>query len=47
MRLYFRNIQQWLGHSNLGTAARYLKVAIVPYDTRWTGPTDLIFPVQV
>ena len=41
-----RNIQQWLGHTNLGTTARYLNVATVPYDTRWVGPTDLIFPVK-
>lgn len=41
-----RNIQKWLGHTNLGTTARYLNVATAPYDTRWTGPTDLIFPVN-
>ena len=41
-----RNIQQWLGHTNLGTTARYLNVATAPYDTRWVGPTDLIFPVK-
>lgn len=41
-----RHIQQWLGHKRLQTTAGYLNIAETHYDQRWTGPTDLIFPVK-
>ena len=44
--LDIRHIQKWLGHKRLETTAGYLNVAETHYDQRYTGPTDLIFPVQ-
>ena len=41
-----RHIQKWLGHKRLQTTAGYLNIAETHYDTRWVGPTDLIFPVK-
>lgn len=41
-----RHIQKWLGHKRLETTAGYLNIAETHYDQRYTGPTDLIFPVQ-
>ena len=44
--LDIRHIQKWLGHKRLETTAGYLNVAETHYDQRYTGPTDLIFPVK-
>lgn len=44
--LDIRHIQKWLGHKRLETTAGYLNIAETHYDQRYTGPTDLIFPVQ-
>lgn len=44
--LDIRHIQKWLGHKRLETTAGYLNIAETHYDQRYTGPTDLIFPVK-
>lgn len=41
-----RRIQIWLGHKSIKTTSVYLNIVTTFSDHRWTGPTDLIFPVK-
>jgi len=41
-----RHIQMWLGHKSLETTASYLTIVDAPSCGRWTGLTDIIYPVK-